>query len=130
MTLTQKLDIRLSHALVMTPQLMQAIKLLALSNLELTAYVEAELERNPLLERTGEGDGAALVAETTQRNEMSTTDTGAADRPGDGSDGPPAAAENRLDSPPDHGFEETEAAAARAPADMVPGYSEWAGSRR
>ena len=39
----------------MTPQLMQAIKLLQLSNLDLTAYVEGELERNPLLERTSEG---------------------------------------------------------------------------
>jgi RNA polymerase sigma-54 factor len=35
----------------MTPQLQQAIKLLQLSNLELAAYVEQELERNPLLER-------------------------------------------------------------------------------
>ena len=55
MALTQRLEIRQSHALVMTPQLMQAIKLLQLSNLELASYVEAELERNPLLERTGEG---------------------------------------------------------------------------
>jgi RNA polymerase sigma-54 factor len=35
----------------MTPQLQQAIKLLQLSNLELAAYVDQELERNPLLER-------------------------------------------------------------------------------
>ena len=35
----------------MTPQLQQAIKLLQLSNLELTQFVEVELERNPLLER-------------------------------------------------------------------------------
>lgn len=35
----------------MTPQLLQAIKLLQFSNLELATYVEAELERNPLLER-------------------------------------------------------------------------------
>ena len=35
----------------MTPQLQQAIKLLQLSNLELAAFVEAELEKNPLLER-------------------------------------------------------------------------------
>ncbi len=39
----------------MTPQLMQAIKLLQMSNLDLVAYVEAELERNPLLEK-GEGE--------------------------------------------------------------------------
>jgi RNA polymerase sigma-54 factor len=35
----------------MTPQLQQAIKLLQLSNMELTEYCEAELEKNPLLER-------------------------------------------------------------------------------
>lgn len=35
----------------MTPQLQQAIKLLQMSNHELEAYVEGELERNPLLER-------------------------------------------------------------------------------
>src|SRR6267378_3807958 len=58
MALTQKLQLRQSHALVMTPQLMQAIKLLQLSNLDLVGYVESELERNPLLERTGEVSGA------------------------------------------------------------------------
>src|ERR1051326_5430421 len=51
MALTQKLEFRPSQALVMTPQLMQAIKLLQLSNRDLAAYVEGELERNPLLER-------------------------------------------------------------------------------
>src|SRR5436305_1251203 len=56
MALTQRLEIRQSHALVMTPQLMQAIKLLQLSNLDLAAYVEGELERNPLLERAGESE--------------------------------------------------------------------------
>jgi len=35
----------------MTPQLQQAIKLLQMSNMELTAFVEQELEQNPLLER-------------------------------------------------------------------------------
>src|SRR5271169_1392360 len=56
MALTQRLQLRQSHALVMTPQLMQAIKLLQLSNLDLVGYVESELERNPLLERTGESE--------------------------------------------------------------------------
>jgi RNA polymerase sigma-54 factor len=51
MALTPRLDIRQSQTLVMTPQLQQAIKLLQLSNVELTAFVEQELERNPLLER-------------------------------------------------------------------------------
>ncbi len=35
----------------MTPQLRQAIKLLQFSNIEVNAFVEEELERNPLLER-------------------------------------------------------------------------------
>src|SRR3978361_681621 len=64
MALTQKLELRQSQALVMTPQLMQAIKLLQLSNLDLITYVEGELERNPLLERTSEGpEGPAPVSE-------------------------------------------------------------------
>lgn len=57
MALSTKLEIRQSQSLVMTPQLMQAIKLLQLSNLDLVSYVEAELERNPLLER-GDADAA------------------------------------------------------------------------
>lgn len=51
MSLLQRLEMRQGQALVMTPQLLQAIKLLQLSQLDLTAYVDAELERNPLLER-------------------------------------------------------------------------------
>lgn len=51
MALSTRLMIRQGQSLVMTPQLLQAIKLLQLSNLELTAVVEEELERNPLLER-------------------------------------------------------------------------------
>lgn len=51
MALGQRLEIRQGQSLVMTPQLQQAIKLLQLSNLELAEYCEAELERNPMLER-------------------------------------------------------------------------------
>ena len=47
----QRLEIRQGQSLVMTPQLQQAIKLLQLSNIELTEYCETELEKNPLLER-------------------------------------------------------------------------------
>ena len=67
MALTQKLKMRQSQALVMTPQLMQAIKLLQLSNLDLAAYVEGELERNPLLERAGDGEQPAAERERTDR---------------------------------------------------------------
>lgn len=56
MALSTGLHLRQGQSLVMTPQLLQAIKLLQLSSLELSAYVEAELERNPLLERHEEED--------------------------------------------------------------------------
>jgi RNA polymerase sigma-54 factor len=51
LALGARLEIRQGQGLVITPQLQQAIKLLQLSNLELEAYVEGELERNPLLQR-------------------------------------------------------------------------------
>src|SRR5262245_54746957 len=51
MALAPKLELRQGQQLVMTPQLQQAIRLLQLSNVELCSFVEAEVERNPLLER-------------------------------------------------------------------------------
>jgi RNA polymerase sigma-54 factor len=51
LALGARLELRQGQSLVITPQLQQAIKLLQLSNLELEAYVEAEIERNPLLAR-------------------------------------------------------------------------------
>ncbi len=64
MALAQKLLIRQTQALVMTPQLMQAIKLLQLSHLDLAAYVDGELERNPLLERPADQDSVRDDGET------------------------------------------------------------------
>jgi len=51
MALGPRLDLRQSQSLVMTPQLQQAIKLLALSNLEIEGFIAEELEKNPLLEQ-------------------------------------------------------------------------------
>lgn len=50
MALGPRLDLRQSQSLVMTPQLQQAIKLLALSNIEIETFIAGEMERNPLLE--------------------------------------------------------------------------------
>ena len=50
MQISQNLKLKQSQSLVMTPQLQQAIKLLQLTNLELTDLVEKELEENPFLE--------------------------------------------------------------------------------
>ncbi len=69
MALTPKLDLRQSQTLVMTPQLQQAIKLLQLSNIELSAYVETEIEQNPLLERESD-DGPELGAEQGARKSV------------------------------------------------------------
>ena len=66
MSLAPRLDLRQSQSLVMTPQLQQAIKLLALSNLEVEAFIAEEMEKNPLLDggttdvrtaTTDDGDG-------------------------------------------------------------------------
>lgn len=51
MSLGPRLEFRQSQSLVMTPQLRQAIKLLQFNNLEASAFIEEELERNPALER-------------------------------------------------------------------------------
>jgi len=51
MALAPRLEVRQSQSLTLTPQLMQSIRLLQLSHLELNAFVDAELLRNPLLER-------------------------------------------------------------------------------
>jgi RNA polymerase sigma-54 factor len=63
MAMGPRLEFRQSQSLVMTPQLLQAIKLLQLSTVELAHYVEAELERNPLLERVDGEAGEALPGE-------------------------------------------------------------------
>jgi RNA polymerase sigma-54 factor len=65
MAISTKLMMRQGQALVMTPQLLQAIKLLQFSNLELSAFLHDELERNPLLEAqegdyAGEGPGGDI----------------------------------------------------------------------
>lgn len=54
MALANRLAMRQGQTMVLTPQLLQAIKLLQMPNAELAAFIEAELERNPLLERADE----------------------------------------------------------------------------
>ncbi|SUW23567.1 RNA polymerase factor sigma-54 [Brucella abortus] len=51
MALSPKLDIRQSQSLVMTPQLMQSIKLLQMTHIELDQFLDMEIEKNPLLDR-------------------------------------------------------------------------------
>jgi len=78
--LSARLEIRQGQGLVITPQLQQAIKLLQLSNLELDAFVDAELERNPLLqrdERDAEPDGEPEAATPSDASTDRMDDAGA-----------------------------------------------------
>jgi RNA polymerase sigma-54 factor len=123
MALSQKLELRQSHALVMTPQLMQAIKLLQLSNLDLASYVETELERNPLLERAE--DGEALSAQAPEGAAPSE------ERPADwseaGHDATGGSAAESAD--PDGSGDDGGGAAVEARgSDAAPGFSDWAGA--
>ncbi|MEH3045943.1 RNA polymerase factor sigma-54 [Sphingomonas adhaesiva] len=76
MSLAPRLDLRQSQSLVMTPQLQQAIKLLALSNLEIEGVIAEEIERNPLLDATAAPDegNAAPAAEAPARDEPAGAD--------------------------------------------------------
>ncbi len=56
MALSPRLEFRQAQSLTLTPQLMQSIKLLQLSHLELNDFIDTELMRNPLLEREDGGD--------------------------------------------------------------------------
>ncbi|MFV0279545.1 MAG: RNA polymerase factor sigma-54 [Rhodoblastus sp.] len=67
MALSTRLMVRQGQALVMTPQLLQAIKLLQFSHIELAAFVQDELDRNPLLERIEEGENPAADAPAIDR---------------------------------------------------------------
>src|SRR5580698_3474028 len=60
MALSARLALRQSQAMVLTPQLLQAIKLLQMPNLELTQFIENELASNPLLERAEEPEEPRL----------------------------------------------------------------------
>ena len=132
MALSQRLEFRQSQSLVMTPQLMQAIKLLQLSNLDLVAYVEGELERNPLLERESEGSSGA-ADNTEERCEQVTAPSGE----GDGQAGDyidqnletsRSAIEDRLGTDLDNVFPDDAPPAPPLPSqqDQPAGYSEWA----
>jgi RNA polymerase sigma-54 factor len=127
MALTQKLLIRQSQALVMTPQLMQAIKLLQLSNLDLVAYVDGELERNPLLERTGEDEPRMGDAEPPEREAPDASVSG--EWTGDEMETVRNGVEERLDTGAmDNVFpDEVPVGPARTAEEPAANYSEWAG---
>ena len=97
MALVQKLELRQGQQLVMTPQLQQAIRLLQLSNVELCSFVEAEVERNPLLESEDVAPEPAPETRAIHGKDDEHDDEANADGSGDWSDG--------ADAPPLNGAE-------------------------
>ena len=79
MALGPGLHIRQAQTLVMSQQLQQAIKLLALSNMELESVIAEELAKNPLLEsRPGEGGSAegVIIREDRETGDEAADPTG------------------------------------------------------
>ncbi len=75
MALAAKLQMRQSQALVMTPQLMQSIRLLQYTHTELERFIDEEIERNPLLERSpDEGSGGEEAPEPPPASEEASSD--------------------------------------------------------
>jgi RNA polymerase sigma-54 factor len=82
MALQAKLNLRQSQTLVMTPQLLQSIRLLQFTHAELERFIDGEIERNPLLERGDpEGAGDSEGSPSEQENDGADWDSAAiADR--------------------------------------------------
>jgi RNA polymerase sigma-54 factor len=133
MALSQRLEFRQTQALVMTPQLMQAIKLLQLSSLDLAAYVEGELERNPLLERATDDDAPGPAAEAEAEASRS-----AGERDDDGGSTPDwigsdletsrTSMEQGLGTELENVFPDDGGPKSASPDMPPPAYSEWSGS--
>ena len=82
MSIGPRLDLRQSQSLVMTPQLQQAIRLLALSNLEVESFIAEEIERNPLLEAGGGEEAPAPETPAEGPEEAAASDSfGSGDAP-------------------------------------------------
>jgi RNA polymerase sigma-54 factor len=127
MALAQKLLLRQTQSLVMTPQLMQAIKLLQLSHLDLAAYVDGELERNPLLETAEQDQGRDEPGEAPAEPAADSADPAGADWMDDRLESRQSI-EARLDTDLNNVFPDDSAGPAK-PAEIQPGaYSEWSGT--
>src|SRR5262249_6728619 len=120
MAFSQRLEIRQGHALVMTPQLMQAIKLLQLSSLGPAAYVENELETNPLLEKGSEDHDTVTEAPEPPHAAQNGAD-------GEAIPKPDLDADHQVD---DGAAQDTDAASSRDNREPSPAENEWSRAER
>lgn len=127
MALSHRLEFRQTQALVMTPQLMQAIKLLQLSSLDLAAYVEAELEKNPLLERSSEDEPAPNATENETPAAAEGDEISASDWSRDELETSRDSMEAHLGTELENVFPDEGGEKSAAPEAPQPAYSEWSG---
>ena len=95
MGLEQKLHLRLSQRLVMTPSLQQAIKLLQMSKLELEEVLNQEMVENPVLEEEQEQE------ETVREAEGAEAPASDLSEPAKEETAPPAATAPAAEAPPE-----------------------------
>ncbi len=126
MALSPRLEFRQTQALVMTPQLLQAIKLLQLSSLDLAAYVEGELERNPLLERSEDEETPPPPAEAEGSGEGS--DEEGPDWIGEELETSRSSMEEGLGTELENVFPDDSDAKQAAPEAVPPAHAEWIGA--
>jgi RNA polymerase sigma-54 factor len=126
MALSQRLQLRQTQSLVMTPQLLQAIKLLQLSHLDLTAYVENELERNPLLERDA-GEEPAVDGESEAGEVATSGEAAPGDWVSDEFETSRAALENNLGTDLENVYPDEPGAAAVRPEAEPQRATDWSG---
>ncbi|HDH53050.1 MAG TPA: RNA polymerase sigma-54 factor, partial [Nitrospirae bacterium] len=81
MAIEQRLELKLSQKLILTPQLQQSIRLLQLPLLELTQDINEELMNNPLLEESAERDAES-------KNEQPAMEEESFPRPSDDTEAP------------------------------------------
>ncbi len=103
MAISQKLDMRVAQQQTMTPLLQQAIEMLQMNNLELAAFVEQQLEQNPLLEKLDQDAEIVLDNNLTALAENPLSQENGDTAPADSS-------ENPIDIPDSHemGSQKTE----------------------
>ena len=121
MAIGPRMELRQGQGLVMTPQLQQAIKLLQMSTIELAAYVEQELERNPILDRLEEADdyGIADIADTDPREAVAQAE--GPQELGAHGEGPDPHAEAALDA----GFDDVHSDADRPASEAIGSTVDW-----
>src|SRR5688572_25478726 len=119
MALSAKLQLRQSQSLVMTPQLMQSIKLLQLTHIELERFIEDEVEKNPLLERHDQRDDEPQRNDGHEPRTDELSDASGLDRMFEAGDANAAAMSERLDTSMENVFPDDPGTAERLSPDLA-----------